>query len=51
MSDELFVDGESFGVLLEFVGSYVFLGVGLAICFWVVGLTFGFVHDFLRGGV
>ena len=51
MNDELFVDASSFAVLLEFVGSYVFLGVGLAICFWVVGFTFSFVRDFLRGGV
>ena len=51
MSDALFVDESSFGVLMDFVGSFVFLGVGLALCFWVVGFVFAFVRDFLRGGV
>lgn len=48
MSDTLFLDAESFGVLAEVVGTYIAYGLGLGFIFWVLGRVVGFVIRFAR---
>lgn len=50
MSDALFLDADSLGALAGWVTDYLFVGFGLCLSAWVVGIATGFVFELLRGG-
>ena len=51
MDDAFFLVDSDFSALLSFVGEYVAFGVGLGICFWMLGYIVWFVIDAMKGGI
>lgn len=51
MDDLLFLASSDFGFLVEWIGAFVSLGVGLSVVFWIMGYVVWAVIDLVKGGV
>lgn len=49
MGDSMWLQGADMAALVELVGQAVGLGVGLSVCFFILGWGFAFVIDLFRG--
>lgn len=51
MDAQLLMDSSALSELVSYAGQYAGFGVGLAVCFWLMGYVVWFVIDLLRGGI
>lgn len=48
--DDFFLASDALGVMVQYVGDFVGVGLGTAFMFWVLGYALWFVADVMRGG-
>ena len=50
MADDLFLGADAIGMLTEYVGTYVGVGIAIGIVIWMLGAGIYVIYDIMRGG-
>lgn len=50
MADDLFLSADAVGMLTDYVGTYVGVGLTIGIVIWMLGAGIYVIYDIMRGG-
>lgn len=50
MADALFLDSQTLGLLVDYVGTYFGAGLAIGLMVWMLGSGIYLLYDLLRGG-